>query len=72
MRLLVVGTLLAVTLGNWLANAQDVNSLANPFSVVAEACMAFVVGLLFARSYVMWKRCKALPLSGEAAPEFQR
>jgi hypothetical protein len=33
-RLLAVGTVLAVTLGSWLANALDVNSLANPFSVV--------------------------------------
>jgi sugar lactone lactonase YvrE len=33
-RLLVVGAVLAVTLGNWLANAQDVDSLANQFSVV--------------------------------------
>jgi hypothetical protein len=33
-RIVVVGIVLAVTLGNWLANAQDVNSPANPFSVV--------------------------------------
>ena len=52
MRLLVVGTVLAVTLGNWLANAQDVNSLANPFSVVenwaklpAERAWGQVIGI---------------------------
>jgi hypothetical protein len=33
-RIVVVGNVLAVTLGNWLANAQDVNSPANPFTVV--------------------------------------
>ena len=33
MRIVVVGTVLAVTLGNWLANALDINSLANPFSL---------------------------------------
>jgi len=33
-RIVVVGTVLAVTLGNWLANDQDVDSPANPFSIV--------------------------------------
>jgi hypothetical protein len=44
------------------------------FGAVADGLMAFIVGLLLARSYVMWRRCKALPPhrpSGEAAPGFQ-
>jgi hypothetical protein len=50
--LLLVGTVLAATLGNWLANALDVNSLANPFSVVeywarlpAERAWGQVIGV---------------------------
>lgn len=31
------------------------------FGAVADGCMAFVVGLLFTRSIVIWRRCSALP-----------
>ncbi|MDB5364690.1 MAG: hypothetical protein JWM77_617 [Rhodospirillales bacterium] len=72
MRLSIEGLIfLIVLMAARTAMRQMSGGAANPFSVVAEACMAFVVGLLFARSYVMWKRCKALPSSGAAAPEFQ-
>jgi hypothetical protein len=39
-RVVVVGTVLAVALGNWLANAEDVDSLASPFSIVENCFQA--------------------------------
>jgi hypothetical protein len=61
MRLSLEGLIfLIVLMGARTALRQAGGSAADQFSVVAEAGMAFVVGLLFARSYVMWKRCKTL------------
>lgn len=37
------------------------------FGAAADGCMAFVVGLLFTRSIVIWRRCKELPPHQPAA-----
>ncbi|WP_420243629.1 hypothetical protein [Roseiterribacter gracilis] len=53
--LLVIGVLFVVRFGLRKLDGG------NQFGVFTDGCMAFVVGLLFTRSYVMWRRCKALP-----------